>query len=143
MIRAVSRVQAPGFCEEITTRRRHSAYSCMGNQEQTQSRGSAGLHRPPQRQSRKAKRGVIYAQQPLKKRTYAYVCRNSVRSCTLLRSMLPRALTWFKLDMDTTAVLLELPPPAIEPVKHKNPSAYADTPESHRKGRTSGVACTW
>ncbi len=37
-----------------------------------------------------------------------------------------RALAWFKLDMDTTAMLVEPSPPTTGLVKHKNPSAYAD-----------------
>jgi len=49
--------------------------------------------------------------------------------------VLLRALTWFKLDMDSTAVLVEPPPPTAGPVKHKNPSAYVDTPMNQKTAR--------
>ena len=111
----------------------HTSFSTENQEGKLESGSSASLHRPPppQRQSRKAKRGVICVRRPPK--TYIRV-QNGVPSCALLRSTLLRALTWFKLDMDTTAVLLEPPPPAIEPVKHKNPSAYGDTPGRQAEG---------
>jgi len=63
-----------------------------------------------------------------------------------LMHVLLRALTWFKLDMDSTAVLVEPPPPTAGPVKHKNPSAYVDTPMNQKTARNVVVGMhifTW